>query len=283
MSATDSESLKAYLELALACARDAGAVIRAAINRPKQLTEKSNSTDVVTETDKLSEEIVIGRIRAAYPSHAMIAEESHVGAYELTDAPTWFVDPVDGTTNFVHGFPFTCVSIGLQINRQTVVAVVYNPVIDELFYAQLGQGAFLQVGSQEPRRLSVSSTQQLERALVLTEFGYDRTPEGVAEMLRRIERLLLRRVQGMRSMGSCALNMCYVAAGRLDLYYEGKSETIGPKPWDSAAAMLIVHEAGGITADPLTGAPLDFTSGRVSASNSRALFDQFWQCVEGQQ
>lgn len=221
---SDSE-LQAYFDIAVACARDAGAVIRAAINRPKQLTEKSNSTDIVTETDQKCEEIVIARIRAAFPSHHFIAEESYsAGAavgYDLRDDPTWFIDPVDGTTNFVHGFPFTCVSIGLQIKRESVLAVVYNPVLDELFTAQRGSGAFLSVGGSAPQRLAVSATRELQRAMVLTEFGYDRTLSGVAEMLQKIERLLVARVQAVRSMGSCALNMCYVAAGRLDFYYEG--------------------------------------------------------------
>ena len=222
-----AEQLQAYFDLAVACARDAGAVIRAAINRPKQLTEKSNTTDLVTETDQKCEEIVIARIRAAFPTHHFIAEESYSAGnavgYDLRDDPTWLIDPVDGTTNFVHGFPFTCVSIGLQIKRESVLAVVYNPVLDELFTAQRGHGAFLSVGGGAPQRLAVSSTRELQRAMVLTEFGYDRTPTGVAEMLQKIERLLVARVQAVRSMGSCALNMCYVAAGRLDFYYEGVS------------------------------------------------------------
>lgn len=243
---------------------------------------RHNNADIVTETDAACEALVLGRIRAAYPTHTIIAEESHVGAYDLSDAPTWFVDPVDGTTNFVHGFPFTCVSIALHIQRQPVVAVVFNPVLDELFTATRGGGAYLHTsGDAEPRRLAVSTCAELQRALVLTEFGYDRTPDGVAEMLRRIQCLLLARVQGMRSMGSCALNMCSVAAGRLDLYYEGRNDKIGPKPWDSAAAMLIVAEAGGVTADPDSGAALDFTSGRVLATNSRALLQRFLECVHG--
>lgn len=160
--------------------------------------------------------------------------------------------------------------------------MVYNPVLDELFTACQGQGAWLQspLFGQQPHRLHVTDTRNLGRALVLTEMGYDRSPDGVAAMLQRIERLLRSaKVQGFRSMGSCALNMCYVAAGRLDLYYEGKDSSMGPKPWDMAAAMLIVHEAGGITADPSNGSPLDFTSGRVLAANSPQLLASFLECI----
>jgi fructose-1,6-bisphosphatase/inositol monophosphatase family enzyme len=242
--------------------------------REARVQEKTNSADVVTETDRECEEIIRAEMRERYPTHRFIGEESFVEAsaaggdpYGLTDEPTWVVDPVDGTTNFVHGFPMICVSIALLIGRRVVVGVVYNPVLRETFSATLGGGAFLN-GAE---RLRVSATGDMRHAVVLTEFGYDREPRSVDVTLDVLRRLLCEaRVRGVRFLGSCAINMSYVAAGRVDVYYEGRDQKQGPKPWDSAAGSLIVTEAGGCVLDH-GGGPFDLCSGRVLAANGAAL------------
>lgn len=221
---------------------------------------------------------MIGRIKSVYPDHIFIAEESYCGdgSFNIVDDPTWYIDPVDGTTNFVHGFSFTCISIAFAVNKETLVSVVYNPVMNELFTAIKGRGSFLNLETQ----LAVSSTKSINTALVGTEFGYDRSESGVAAFLKSITSILHSKVHGIRSAGSCALNMCYVAAGRFDLYYEGTSSKIGPKPWDMAAGRLIVKEAGGICADPkYKGSDLDMTSGRVLSCCNQTLLDEFYTCV----
>ena len=253
------------LELALSLATAAGEKIAGFFHdRNKSLSTKSASIDVVTETDKACEALIIGGIRERYPTHHFIAEESHAGDYDWTDEPTWIIDPIDGTTNFVHAFPFTCVSIALAIKKEVVVAVVHNPIMHETFHAVRGSGAFLN-GEQ---RLAVRPAEDLSQSVVITEFGYDRTPEGVEMMVNTLRNLLLQgNVRALRSLGTCALNMCSVAMGRANLYYEGRDTSFGPKPWDSAAGSLIVTEAGGFVFDT-SGGEFDMFSGRVVAACS---------------
>jgi len=262
-----SLDLKECLELAVALASEAGKLISAGFHvRAKTVIAKSSSVDVVTETDKACESLIVSGIRAKFPLHRIIAEESFVGdRFEFTDSPTWLIDPVDGTTNFVHSFPFVCVSIALNVHRRTVVAVVYNPIMNELFTATKAGGAFL-----NGRPIHVSEQSEFSKCSIVTEFGYDRTEAGVAAMLARLKEILLMKVHGVRSIGSCALNLCGVACGRHELYYEGKDHAMGPKPWDIAAGALIVSEAGGCCCD-VNGDSLDIASGRVLASNRNDL------------
>jgi inositol-phosphate phosphatase/L-galactose 1-phosphate phosphatase len=248
-------------------------IASALASREKTIHSKSNAVDVVTETDRACEAHILSQLTTLYPSHRFVAEEQTAaagggsdGVYDISDAPTWFVDPIDGTTNFVHGFPLTCVIIGLSVAREMRVAVVHVPLLRETYTAIRGRGAFL-----NGERIHVSDCASLRGALTLTEFGYDRTPEGADEMLGRIRRLLVAGVQGLRSLGSCAINMCAVASGRADVYYEGKDFKQGPKPWDVAGPSLIVLEAGGVVADWRGLSPFDMACGRILAANSQAL------------
>lgn len=261
-----------YLELALKLAREAGDLILAAFNdKDKRITSKSSAVDVVTETDKACEALIIRGVRERYPDHRFIAEESFVDegrGYDFTDAPTWIIDPVDGTTNFVHSFPFTCVCVGVAVGREVVVGVVHNPVMRQTYTAVRGRGAFL---NGEPIR--PSPVTEWGSALLCMEFGYERRPEGVDRNLAKIRALLVDGgVQGIRSLGSCALNMCGVASGSLDAYYEGVDLEQGPKPWDIAAASLVVTEAGGVVRD-VNGDALDMCSGRILCANNAGMAD----------
>jgi inositol-phosphate phosphatase / L-galactose 1-phosphate phosphatase len=213
----------------------------------------------VTDTDKRCEALILSQIRSSFPSHAFIGEEGSAAAGAtdtLTATPTWMVDPVDGTTNFVHRFPFSCVSIGLVVDKIAVVGVVYNPILDELFHAVRGGGAFL-----NGQAIRVSDTSDLRSALVATEIGTRRDEAFMAAVFARMQALTFAS-RSVRCCGSCALNLCGVACGRLDAYYEAG---LGG-PWDMAAAALVVEEAGGKILDP-EGGPFDVMSRRVLGSN----------------
>ena len=248
-----------FLEVALAAAREAGAAIAAAWDGERAIEHKG-AVDLVTETDKACEALILARVRAAFPDHAFIGEEgsSAAGATAaLTDAPTWFVDPVDGTTNFVHRWPFACVSIGLAVRRRLVVGVVLNPTLGETFHAVEGGGAYL---NGAPIR--VSQTAELANALFSTEIGTRRDPEFMDAVFGRV-RAVTQACRSVRACGSCALNLCSVAMGRLDFFYE-----VGlGGAWDYAAGALIVAEAGGHVLDP-AGGPFGLMSRRVLGANA---------------
>jgi myo-inositol-1(or 4)-monophosphatase len=252
----------------------AGAVMRQNYSKSHQVTMKG-AIDPVTETDFQCQEIIIGMIREAFPDHGFLAEEGagegsgeqpppaapepgHPGlAWEsdpLNPACRWIIDPLDGTVNFAHGFPMFCVSIALEADGVLEYGVIYDPLRDELFEARRGGGACL---NGTPIR--VSATARLDRAIIATGFPYD-IRERVPETLARLGRLL-GIVQGLRRGGSAALDLCYVACGRLDGFYE---ENL--KPWDTAAGVLIVTEAGGkITI--FDGGDYDIYSPNILASN----------------
>ncbi|MES1916385.1 MAG: hypothetical protein MHM6MM_008207 [Cercozoa sp. M6MM] len=271
-----SSTYERELEVALDLAKQAGAVIAEAFDQAKHVDTKSTSVDLVTSTDKECERVILGGLREAFPSHSFIGEESHEGGgFSIGSEPTWVVDPVDGTNNFVHAFPFVCVCIGLLVDKQPVLGVVYNPVIDELYVAVKGQGA-----TCNGKRIRVSQCASIRQAIVSTEFGYDRTAQGVAEMTGHVSRLLTAQIRGVRSLGSCAMNVCSVARGRLDAFFEGKNESFGPKPWDMVAAAIILTEAGGVMRD-WQGGELDITSGRIMAANSPQLADEIIACLGG--
>ncbi|KAL6520489.1 vacuolar transporter chaperone [Orobanche hederae] len=251
-------SMEDFLAVAMDAARKAGEIIRSGFYETK-LVEHKGQVDLVTETDKACEELIFSLLKQQYPDHKFIGEETTAacGASELTDEPTWIVDPLDGTTNFVHGFPFVCVSIGLTIGRIPAVGVVYNPIMDELFTAVCGKGAHL-----NGRPIKASSETELVKSLLATEAGIKRDKSTLDATTSRINSFLFK-VRSLRMSGSCALNLCGIAAGRIDLFYE-----LGfGGPWDVAAGALIVTEAGGLVFDP-SGKDFDITSQRVAASNT---------------
>ncbi|CAN4089982.1 unnamed protein product [Withania somnifera] len=250
-------SLEEFLAIAVDAAKRAGEIIHKGFYEVKHVVHKGQ-VDLVTETDKTCEDLIFNHLKQHFPSHKFIGEETSaaIGDFELTDEPTWIVDPVDGTTNFVHGFPSVCVSIGLTIRKIPTVGVVYDPIIDELFTGIDGKGAFL-----NGKPIKISSQSELVKSLLGTEVGTTRDNLTVEATTRRINNLLFK-VRSLRMCGSCALDLCWVACGRLELFY-----LIGfGGPWDVAGGAVIVKEAGGVLFDP-SGLEFDITAQRVAATN----------------
>ncbi|MCO5550959.1 hypothetical protein L7F22_004454 [Adiantum nelumboides] len=246
-----------------------GQVIAANFYAAKQVEHKGQ-VDLVTETDKACENLAFEHIGKIFPNHKFIGEETAAlfGSFELTDAPTWIIDPLDGTTNFVHRFPFVCVSIGLTIEKVPVVGVVYNPILDELFTAVKNKGAFL---NGVP--IKASSQENIGNALLASEVGIKRDKLSVDATTNRINNLLYK-VRSLRMIGSCALDLCGIACGRLDIFYE-----LGyGGPWDVAAGVVIVQEAGGHIFSP-SGEEFEITTQRIAASNS-FLKDSFVKALK---
>jgi myo-inositol-1(or 4)-monophosphatase len=231
---------RAVLELATRLAREAGALQRARYETALRIETKSAPVDLVTEVDRACEAIVVGGIERERPGDAILAEEG--GGEDRAGATwRWLVDPLDGTTNFAHAYPRFCVSIGVECEGEPAVGVVYDPLMDELYHAVRGEGAFL-----GDRALHVSRETALERALVATGFAYDRRKSEQDNLAQFAA--FLKAARALRRDGSAALDLCYVAAGRLDGYWELKLS-----PWDVAAGTLLVQEAGGRTTDAAGG------------------------------
>eukprot|EP01126_Amoeba_proteus_P013262 TRINITY_DN1559_c0_g1_i10.p1 TRINITY_DN1559_c0_g1~~TRINITY_DN1559_c0_g1_i10.p1 ORF type:complete len:210 (+),score=30.81 TRINITY_DN1559_c0_g1_i10:130-759(+) len=201
-----------YFDLALSLALEAGSIIKEAFYKEKEVNYKSN-VDLVTETDLAVEELVLKKIRSTYPDHLFVGEESTAAgscAEKLTEHPTWIVDPIDGTTNFVHRFPMSCISIAFAIGGQVVVGVVNNPMLGDLFTAIRGQGAF-----HNGRRLRVSQRDELKQALISTGFCLDRSEEVLQPIMNRTKRVLAA-CRDLRRGGSAALDMYEQQWGRCD-------------------------------------------------------------------
>ena len=222
------------LNFAIQTARDAGQVLAERFGRSLQITNKSE-IDLVTESDLASELLIIDRIKTYYPHHAILAEESGATAsasQEAQDEWRWIIDPLDGTTNYAHGYPCFCVSIGLEHNGEPELGVIYDPLRNELFAAQRGQGVSL-----NGTRVHVSATNDLGSALLCTGFPYDVRERS--EFARHFANFIMN-AQAVRRDGSAALDLAYVACGRFDGFWEE-----GLNPWDVAAGVLMIEEAGG--------------------------------------
>ena len=209
--------------------------------------------DLVTDADRASEAAVVASIRERFPSHQILAEEGTTGG--TSDSFRWIIDPLDGTTNYAHGYPHFAVSVAAERDGVVVAGAVYDPVLDEMFSATLGTGAFL-----NGCPIAVSPVDDLLRSLLSTGFPYDRRLFGTN--LRRWD-YFVRHAQAVRRDGSAALDLCYVGAGRFDAFWEDHL-----RPWDVAAALLIVSEAGGLVSDFEDGPP-DIYCGEIVASNGR--------------
>ncbi|XP_028659517.1 inositol monophosphatase 2 [Erpetoichthys calabaricus] len=259
------------MEAAVEIARKAGQVIREAVKHDKCVTTKSSAVDLVTETDHLVENLIISSLRAKYPSHSFIGEESSAAGEKccLTDNPTWIIDPIDGTCNFVHSFPMVAVSIGFAVNKELEFGVIYHCLEENLYTARKGHGAFC-----NGLKLQVSKETDLSKALILTEIGAKRDPETLKIFLGNMERFLKAHVHGIRVIGSATLALCQIAAGAAEAYYQ-----FGLHCWDIAAAAVIIREAGGNVIDT-SGGPLDLMSRRVVAAGTQEMANHIAQMLE---
>lgn len=242
------------LSVAIEAARAAGSLLLKYARSGFRIEHK-NPINLVTDADHAAEQCVIDRVRAEFPTHRILAEERGADA-QPTSRYQWIIDPLDGTTNFAHGFPVYAVSIGVECDGRGLIGVVYDATRDELFTAQAGDGARLNGSSIE-----VSTTEQLGSALLVTGFAYDirDTPNN---NLNHFARFALK-AQGLRRTGSAALDLCYVAAGRFDGFWEVKLS-----PWDMAAGVVVLREAGGRVTD-FHGNPHSIYQPELVASNGR--------------
>ncbi|VAW36980.1 Inositol-1-monophosphatase [hydrothermal vent metagenome] len=239
------------LAVAIEMARSAGELLRGRLGAVDSV-EFKGAVDIVTEMDRQSEALIVGAIKGRFPEHGILAEEG--GEVVSTSPYRWIIDPLDGTTNYAHGFPVYCVSIGIEHNGAMAAGVVYAPAMDELFTAELGKGAYL-----NGTRLSVSKTGRLDTSLLATGFPYDiRTSKETN--LDHFGNFAVRS-QAIRRPGAAAYDLCTVAAGRFDGFWEMKL-----RPWDVAAGMLIVTEAGGVVTD-FDNAQVSMERGEVLATN----------------
>lgn len=241
------KNIKRTLEKAL---REAGALVKRAIERRIQIQYKS-PVSLVTEIDKKAERVIIDIIRRQFPDHSILAEESEPQGHSSCK---WLVDPIDGTTNFAHRLPIACISIAFEEKGVVKVGGVWNPFQDEWFWAELGKGATL-----NGKRIRVSRTKALKESLLVTGFPYDRR-ERARYYLNFMEAFMTR-TQGIRRLGSAALDLCYVACGRFDGYWEFKL-----RPWDVAAGCLIARESGARLSD-FRGRPMNIYGDQTLASN----------------
>ncbi len=247
------------LEFAIATARAAGELLLEHRGRELEISTKSSAFDLVTSADRAAEALIIERVRQRYPEHGVLAEESGLARTSAAGphgALQWIIDPLDGTTNFAHGIPHFCVSIALEDSGGTRLGVVHDPVRDETFSAARGGGAWLEARAGErPEALRVSSCAALDEAVLATGFSYGRArAEKAPDWIDNLAEFLAiaPRIRGLRRAGSAALDLAYVAAGRLDGYWEYHLQ-----PWDTAAGGLLVREAGGelLTLTPLADPP----------------------------
>jgi len=250
------------VNIAVSAARSAGNFIMRNLDQVDRLQiESKGHNDFVTGVDRGAEREIINIIRKAYPQHAILGEEG--GINEISGANsevTWIIDPLDGTTNFLHGLPHFAVSIGVQVKGRLEHGVIYAPCTQDLYCASRGSGATL-----NNRKLRVTSINSLEAALIGT--GVPIKPEKLDAYLPML-RVIAERTAGVRRAGSAALDLAYVAAGRLDGFFE-----IGLRPWDIAAGLVLVQEAGGVTSE-LYGEPDMLATGNIVASGTK-LYPMF--------
>ncbi|HLK67824.1 MAG TPA: inositol monophosphatase family protein [Bryobacteraceae bacterium] len=252
-----------YLETAVEIAREAGALLVNCYERRVPF-ELKGEFDLVTEADRASEKLVVERLRSHFPTHAIVAEEG--GGHESSSGFTWYVDPLDGTTNFAHSFPMFNVTLGLEHAGEMIAGVVYDPVRQEMFTAERGAGAYL-----NNRRIRVSNVKGLADSLASTGFPSRKRHHNVNI---HFYYQLAMASHGVRRTGSAAIDLAYVACGRLDFFWE-----FGLKPWDMAAGTLLIQEAGGRISD-MKGARHHITGSDHLLADNGHLHDEVIQIFD---
>uniref|UniRef100_A0A914H5I7 Inositol-1-monophosphatase n=1 Tax=Globodera rostochiensis TaxID=31243 RepID=A0A914H5I7_GLORO len=249
-----AQKIELYFNFALILVKRAGSIVKTAFSQPP---------------GKAVEKLLIAELSERFPDHKFIGEESAAEGktYQLTDAPTWIIDPIDGTTNFVHRIPFIGICVGLAVNKKLCAGIVYNPITDELFSAVEGKGAL-----KNGFPISVSSATALDQSVICQTLGQHNIKEKGEKWLENacanLRSTILSGTHGHRSFGSAAINMMYLAQGSIDAYVE-----YGLHSWDMAAAVVIVKEAGGTVIDP-TGSEFDLMSRKVLSASTMKLAQQ---------
>lgn len=260
--------MASYLETAIDIAREAGALLATYFER-RVAFELKGDADLVTEADRASERLVVERLRSHFPSHSIVAEEG--GGHNGSSGYRWYVDPLDGTTNFAHGYPIFNVTMGLEHDGKMLVGVVFDPTRQEMFSAERGAGAYL-----NNRRIRVSGVKRLEDSLVST--GFPSRKRHLNVNIHFYHQMALA-THGVRRGGSAAIDLAYVACGRLDAFWE-----FGLNPWDMAAGSLLVTEAGGCCSD-MKGAPCSVTGPHLLTDNGaihQEVLELFGEIFQGQ-
>jgi len=230
--------LKEYLDVILALAKDAGLMMLNTSGKNTQIDAKANFRDLVTETDKAIEDYVFSNLKKKFPGCNCIGEETYTGNVQIDDRPTFIVDPIDGTTNYIHQAPFCCISIGMMLRKELVVGCVYSPFLNKLYWATKNGGAFL---NGIPIRTKPTKT--LDKALIIAELGSADDEVKKKAVWANLQSLAWK-IHGIRQFGSAALNICHVAEGACDAYFE-----FGCHVWDFAGGAIILTEAGGSLTD----------------------------------
>ncbi len=260
--------MASYLETAVDIAREAGALLSTYFER-RIAFELKGDFDLVTEADRASERLVVERLRSHFPSHSIVAEEG--GGHEGSSGYRWYVDPLDGTTNFAHGYPVYNVTMGLELDGEMLVGVVFDPNRQEMFSAERGAGAYL-----NNRRIRVSAAKRLEDSLVST--GFPSRKRHLNVNIHFYHQMAMA-THGVRRSGSAAIDLANVACGRLEAFWE-----FGLNPWDMAAGILLVTEAGGRCTD-MKGGPHTLTGPHLLTDNGsvhQQILDLFGEIFRGQ-
>ncbi|MBO8173222.1 MAG: inositol monophosphatase [Bacillaceae bacterium] len=260
--------MKQWLEMAVSCAKEAGQLSLKRLKHPLDVTYKTSASDLVTAVDLEVERFVVERILNTYPNHGILGEEGTIDRSLKGVHTVWVIDPIDGTTNFVHQKQDYVVSIAVYHRGEGVVGVVYDPSRDELFHAVRGQGAYL-----NGKRLGLPEQMSMERALVCTSIFWNQ--EAVKTGLDRTIQEVARRCRGLRVFGCAALEMAYVAAGRLDAYI-----SLSLNPWDFGAGRILIEEAGG-KVTRLNGDPVSFDKKGSILASTPGIYEELLEFMNG--
>ncbi len=260
-------NLSKFENFAIQLAKDAGDILTSYFGKVDVLDTKSTSIDLLTKADLAAEKLIVKSIQKTYPEHDIITEESDIN--NTNSDFTWIIDPLDGTTNFVHNFPIFAVSIGLQYKQETILGIVLNPIYEQCFHATKNGGSFL-----NGLPIKTTSTNTLSKSLLVTGFPYIHDDRWSLSF--DLFQDFYNRNHGMRRLGAAALDLCFVAMGRMDGFYEFEL-----KPWDVCAGDLIVREAGGKTSDwdgisdmPVSGKRILATNGKIHLEMSKVLMGE---------
>ncbi len=244
------------IEILKQIALDAGKIVKEGYHAHKKITHKG-VVDLVTQYDVKTENYILEELKKYFPDHTLVGEESHHGTYYYDKAI--YIDPIDGTTNFIHGISYLAVSLGVWEKGEPVLAVVYNPILEEMFWAVKGEGSYC-----NGNKLTVSSQKDLQQSLIATGFPYAKVNQGIEyRWVIKCMTNILPHIQDIRRLGAAAVDLCYLAQGKTEAFYE-----IDLKPWDVAGGILVLLEAGGRVSN-VHGEAFNFDDKSIIASNGK--------------